>query len=62
MNNYKNALRSENNIDRPDFWGGYSFTPYLIEFWEGNISRVNKRLVYKKFRFLGELLFTTIKN
>ena len=48
MNNYKNALKNENNIDRPDFWGGYSFTPYLIEFWEGNISRVNKRLVYKK--------------
>ena len=48
MNNYKNALKNENNIDRPYFWGGYSFTPYLIEFWEGNVSRVNKRLVYKK--------------
>ena len=32
----------------PDFWGGYSFTPYYFEFWEGHESRLNKREVYKK--------------
>lgn len=27
----------------PEYWGGYAFEPYYFEFWEGNISRVNKR-------------------
>ena len=32
----------------PENWGGYSFTPYEIEFWEGNKFRLNKRDLYKK--------------
>ena len=32
----------------PDYWGGYSFTPYYFEFWEGHESRLNKREVYEK--------------
>jgi len=32
----------------PDYWGGFSFTPYYFEFWEGHESRINKRLIYKK--------------
>lgn len=32
----------------PEYWGGFSFTPYYFEFWEGHESRINKRLVYKK--------------
>jgi pyridoxamine 5'-phosphate oxidase len=32
----------------PEFWGGYAFTPYYFEFWEGHQSRLNKREVYKK--------------
>ena len=31
----------------PEYWGGYSFTPYEIEFWEGNKNRLNKRNFYK---------------
>tara|TARA_B100000963_G_scaffold192839_1_gene167909 strand:+ start:10881 stop:11477 length:597 start_codon:yes stop_codon:yes gene_type:complete len=31
----------------PQYWGGFSFTPYEIEFWEGNASRLNKRNFYK---------------
>ena len=40
----------KNNSDltkRPKYWGGYSFTPYYFEFWEGQDSRVNKRKVYE---------------
>ena len=32
---------------RPNFWGGYSFTPFYFEFWEGHESRLNKRDVYQ---------------
>jgi len=27
----------------PSYWGGYSFTPYEIEFWTGHKNRLNKR-------------------
>ncbi|MAZ79872.1 MAG: pyridoxamine 5'-phosphate oxidase [Gammaproteobacteria bacterium] len=32
----------------PEYWGGFSFTPFIFEFWEGHNSRLNKRDVYKK--------------
>tara|TARA_B100002019_G_scaffold126528_1_gene108976 strand:- start:4050 stop:4646 length:597 start_codon:yes stop_codon:yes gene_type:complete len=36
------------NINRPSYWGGYSFKPFYFEFWEGQESRINKRQVFKK--------------
>ena len=46
--NYENILNSENNtLERPSYWGGYSFFPYYFEFWEGHGSRLNKRKVYE---------------
>ena len=33
---------------RPDFWGGYSFTPYYFEFWQGHENRLNKRHVFRQ--------------
>lgn len=32
---------------RPNYWGGYSFSPTYIEFWEGHKHRINKRDVYE---------------
>ena len=34
---------------RPNYWGGYSFTPYYFEFWQGNKFRINKREVFEFF-------------
>lgn len=48
INNYNKALNSMTNKKRPDYWGGFSFTPYSFEFWEGNSSRINKRDLYEK--------------
>lgn len=45
---YKKSLELDNLKKCPDFWGGYSFTPYYFEFWEGHLTRLNKRDVYKK--------------
>ena len=46
--NYNKSLKNNDLKKCPEFWGGYSFTPYYFEFWEGNQSRINKREVYKK--------------
>ena len=46
--NYKKSLKNVDLKKCPEFWGGYSFTPYYFEFWEGHESRLNKREVYEK--------------
>lgn len=32
----------------PAYWGGFCFSPYSFEFWEGSDSRLNKRDLYVK--------------
>lgn len=46
-NIYKSILDSHDLKKRPNYWGGFTVSPYYFEFWEGHESRVNKRLVYK---------------
>ena len=46
--NYNNSLKNDDLKKCPEFWGGYSFTPYYFEFWEGHESRLNKREAYEK--------------
>jgi pyridoxamine 5'-phosphate oxidase len=47
ISKYDDALKNKDKFDkRPNHWGGYTFTPYYFEFWEGHKSRVNKRDAY----------------
>ena len=46
--NYNKSLINDNLKKCPDYWGGFSFTPYYFEFWEGHESRINKREVFDK--------------
>ena len=46
--NYNRSLESDDLKKCPEYWGGYSFTPYYFEFWEGHESRINKREVFNK--------------
>lgn len=46
--NYTKSLVYDDLKKCPEHWGGYSFIPYEIEFWEGNEFRLNKRNLYKK--------------
>ena len=46
--NYDKSIKNDDLKKCPEFWGGYSFTPYYFEFWEGHESRLNKREVYEK--------------
>ena len=45
---YNKSLKNDDLKKCPDYWGGYSFTPYYFEFWEGHESRINKREVFDK--------------
>ena len=45
--NYEISLENSNLSECPDYWGGFSFTPYYFEFWEGHEKRLNKREAYK---------------
>lgn len=47
LNNYSRALiESDLNI-RPEHWGGFSFIPYVFEFWTGEKFRINERQVFE---------------
>ena len=45
---YNKKFESSSNLTRPNYWGGYRFIPYYFEFWEGNNSRINKRVAFEK--------------
>ncbi len=45
---YSDTLKSNDLTKCPEYWGGYKFSPYYIELWEGHDHRLNKRQAYKK--------------
>ncbi len=46
--NYTHVLNSADLRSCPNYWGGYKFSPYFFEFWEGHSSRLNKREAFEK--------------
>ena len=44
--NYNESLKNDDLKKCPEYWGGFSFTPYEIEFWKGSEYRLNKRNLY----------------
>ncbi len=46
--NYDKSLQGDDLKKCPDYWGGFSFKPYEIEFWHGNQYRLNRRDLYSK--------------
>ena len=45
--NYIQTKEKDDLKKCPEYWGGFAFTPYCIEFWEGHDNRLNKRCVYE---------------
>ena len=55
--NYNKSLKNDDLKKCPGYWGGFSFTPYYFEFWEGHESRLNKREVFEKIDGVWEHSF-----
>ena len=55
--NYIKSLENDDLKKCPHYWGGFSFTPYYFEFWEGHKSRINKREVFNKIDGVWRHLF-----
>lgn len=45
----------QDQIKRPEHWGGYCLFPEYLEFWQGRESRLHDRLIYQKFNTNWEI-------
>ena len=57
--NYEKSFKNSDLQKCPEYWGGYTFTPYYFEFWEGHESRLNKRDSYELDN--GEWIHSTLQ-
>ena len=50
IDKYEYTKKNTNLNECPNYWGGFAFSPYKIEFWHGDSSRLNRRELYTKIK------------
>ncbi|XP_007483077.2 pyridoxine-5'-phosphate oxidase [Monodelphis domestica] len=43
-------LYLEQEVPKPDYWGGYVLYPEVIEFWQGQTNRLHDRIVFRRLQ------------
>ncbi len=44
----RERFADEQEVPRPDFWGGFALRPETIEFWQGQQARLHDRFLYTR--------------
>lgn len=47
-------LYQEQEVPKPNYWGGYILYPQVIEFWQGQTNRLHDRIVFRRSLQTGD--------